>query len=92
MSTDSKAEQKSTTAAHEAEWSQLMSNYYRSIDFTAGCGSRGHHSIDDAHAKLREFAALHKLYQTKLPKKHVCQDDGMGGASGAFAALNRYRQ
>ncbi len=60
----------------------LESAYYRSIDTASGCSQRGQHYIDQNFLDLQDFISYHPEYQSKLPKKVICQK---GGGTGAIS-------
>jgi hypothetical protein len=63
------------------KYSRLLSEYYISVETTTGCGARGQEHIDAAYNKLVEFRDKHPEINTPLPEKHLCIDDGYGGAA-----------
>lgn len=65
-----------------------LSKYNKIIEITAGCGRRGQLNIDQAHEELKK--AYNNLTSedkkmTTLPKKHICDDDGVFGFASGMA-------
>lgn len=63
------------------KYSQLIKQYYISIETTTGCGARGQEYVDAAYNKLVKFRNEHPEINAPLPPKHLCTDDGHGGAA-----------
>lgn len=78
-----------TMSNAEKEWSRLLREYHITLDVTAGCGARGQPSIDTAYAKLQAFVERNPEFAKRLPNRATCEDDGVGGFTGAMTAMAR---
>jgi len=73
----------------EIEYDSLIREYEHSIEFTSGCGERGQFYIDTAFQKLKEWIESHPGTPEKLPRRHICQNDGTDGVSTGLAIAIR---
>ena len=69
-------EQNSRTADSQEEFLGLLNSYNTTIRVTSGCGERGQIYIDEEWKRLRAFVNKHPEFEGRLPKKHLCDDDG----------------
>jgi len=78
---------KYSTSAVDDQLARLLGRYRHSINFTAGCGARGQHTIDSAWDDLQAFAAEHPEFASRIPDtKYICRDDGTGGMASGLSA------
>jgi len=75
-----------TTPELIAEFDRLFVRYMHSLEFTAGCGSRGQHYVDDAWEELNKFTKSNPQFEKRVPRKHWCDDDGTGGLSSGLVS------
>jgi hypothetical protein len=71
----------------QEEWSDLLSKYKTTIQITSGTGERGQSYIGSAYDDLLNFCKKHTEFSSKMPKKHICNDDGNFGFSSGLASL-----
>lgn len=73
------------------DYKSKLAKYYRILSSTSGCGDRAQHYIDDAYQKLVD--AHNKLADDEknanpLPKKQICENDGMDGIAMGLSILD----
>lgn len=66
-SVESDVEVKTEKETLESEFQSLMFQYNHSISFTAGCGDRGQHYIDNAWQRLQDFVKEHPEFEARIP-------------------------
>ena len=70
-----------------AHFNRLLSRYYRSIEWSAGCGKGGQPFIDSEWNDLNEFAQAYPEFRSEVPEKAIQYDDGQRGLTGATNAF-----
>ena len=68
-------------------FNKLLTSYYRTIEWSAGCGKRGQPFIDNEWNDLNEFAQTYPELRSEVPEKAIQYDDGQRGLTGAANAF-----